>query len=122
MHSDRDPPLRRLIAAAGGGGDDGDMELPSRVTALETRLDTVLPTLATKSDVEGLRAEVVTMESRLIKWMVGLVIAGVTVVMSAGFSVFGLVTSRLDAKPAATSVAPVIIQVPAAAQPAAPSR
>jgi hypothetical protein len=41
-----------------GGGNppyDGDME--ARLTALETRLDTILPTLATKIDLSDLRTE-----------------------------------------------------------------
>lgn len=34
--------------------------LEERVTILETRLDTILPTLATKEDLAGARAELVT--------------------------------------------------------------
>lgn len=38
-----------------GGGDNGGMD--ARLAALEARLDAVLPTLATKSDVANLRAD-----------------------------------------------------------------
>ncbi|WP_426177872.1 coiled-coil domain-containing protein [Massilia sp. TWR1-2-2] len=55
-------PARPLKHSSGtpiaGGGEppyDGGME--HRMTALETRFDTILPTLATKADVEILRAE-----------------------------------------------------------------
>ncbi len=34
--------------------------LEDRVTILETRLDTILPTLATKEDIAGAKAELVT--------------------------------------------------------------
>ncbi len=85
----------------GGGGDDGRME--SRVTALETRLDTVLPTLATKADV-------VTMESRLVRWMAGIGIATVTVMIS----VLSFLYSRIDTKPAPAAPPPIIITIPGA--------
>jgi hypothetical protein len=52
-------PLKNSAGAdVAGGGEPpyyGGME--HRMTALETRLDTILPTLATKADMEGLRAE-----------------------------------------------------------------
>jgi Mg2+ and Co2+ transporter CorA len=43
------------VAGAGGPPYHGDME--PRVTALETRLDTILPTLATKADIADMRAD-----------------------------------------------------------------
>lgn len=59
-------PLKNSTAAAvAGGGEppyDGGME--HRMTALETRLDTILPTLATKADVEALRGD---MEKRFLE-------------------------------------------------------
>lgn len=52
-------PLKNATGAAvAGGGEppyDGGME--HRMTAPETRLDTILPTLATKADVEALRSD-----------------------------------------------------------------
>jgi hypothetical protein len=53
------PLANNTNAAVAGGGEppyDGGME--HRMTALETRLDTILPTLATKADVEAVRADV----------------------------------------------------------------
>ncbi|SAL25927.1 hypothetical protein AWB64_02113 [Caballeronia sordidicola] len=48
---------RLHVDLGGGGGDNGDMEIQRRLTALETRLDVVLPTLATKEDLQTLRAD-----------------------------------------------------------------
>lgn len=45
-------------AVAGGGEPPYDGEMEHRMTALETRFDTILPTLATKADVEAVRADV----------------------------------------------------------------
>jgi hypothetical protein len=53
-------------AGVAGGGEppyDGGME--HRMTALETRLETILPTLATKADVEALRAEMHQLHANL---------------------------------------------------------
>jgi hypothetical protein len=59
-------PARPLKPSSGtpiaGGGEppyDGGME--HRMTALETRFDTILPTLATKADVDILRADIDTL-------------------------------------------------------------
>jgi hypothetical protein len=59
-------PARPLKHSSGtpiaGGGEppyDGGME--HRMTALETRFDTILPTLATKADVETLRVDIDTL-------------------------------------------------------------
>ena len=43
---------------ADGGEPSYDHEMDRRLTVLETRFDTLLPTLATKSDLEALRSEV----------------------------------------------------------------
>lgn len=42
----------------GNGGPPSNFELDRRLTVLETRFDTILPTLATKQDLQELRAEV----------------------------------------------------------------
>src|SRR5260363_403287 len=46
-------PPPQTFDTGGGGGNNGDMR--DRLTALETRFDSVLPTLATKADIEDLR-------------------------------------------------------------------
>ena len=53
-----------------------------RLTAIETRLDT----FATKADLANLRADmkgdIARLETRLIKWMVGVLIASIAVASS----------------------------------------
>ena len=102
-------PLREVNLANGGGGshDDG---MEHRVTALETRLDTILPTLATRGDMHQIDASIKG-------WMIATIIA-----LFIGFAgLFFTVTSsirRSDA-PAVQPTAPLIIQVPYPAQPPA---
>ena len=76
---------------------DGDME--HRVTALETRLDTILPTLATKADLAQGFADVV-------KWIVGAAI-GVGV---AGITVMTFVLNNAVPKAPPTPT-PIVIQL-----------
>lgn len=97
----------------GGGGYDGDMN--ARITALETRLDTVLPTLATKSDIESVKTEIHKSTGDTHKWMIGTVIG-----LFLGFG--GLFLAMSNAlKPAPfPQAAPTIIQVPVPA-PAPPA-
>jgi hypothetical protein len=69
-----------------------------RQTALEARFDTMLPTLATKADVEALRADI-------HKWMVGSMIG-----LFIGFGGLAAALAQLI-KPSATP-APVVVQAP----------
>ena len=75
-----------------------------RLTVMETKLDAVIPTLATKEDVHKL-------ESAFVKWGVGLALA-----------IVGLVIGYLSLTRAAPAPAPIVIQLPAvtSAQPPAP--
>lgn len=86
-----------------------DDDMDSRLTALETRFDTILPTLATKSDLAELRAEVHKMSSEVKGWF----IATAIVVVVAMFTIANVMLSHVknQAAPAA-SPAPIIIQVP----------
>jgi hypothetical protein len=73
-----------------------------RMTALETRLDTVLPTLATKADLaKG--------TSDLVKWIVGIGIAGVAIILSV--LTFYMNAAKAPA-PAVQSAPNIIINVP----------
>ena len=99
--------LEKLGTAKSGGPPyDGDME--HRVTALETRLDTILPTLATKADIGELRAEFKGWTLTTALTIVGTMLAG-----------FIGIASLIAKQPSAPSSQPIIINVPAA-QPAAP--
>ena len=100
--------LRQTANLDKGGGPpyDGDME--HRITALETRLDTILPTLATKADIGELRAEFKGWTLTTALTIVGTMLAG-----------FIGIASLIAKQPSAPSSQPIIINVPAA-QPAAP--
>lgn len=50
--------MNAVPTVAGGGEPPYDKDMDRRLTVLETRFDTILPTLATRTDVEALRAEV----------------------------------------------------------------
>jgi hypothetical protein len=71
--------------AAGATRDRDPYSLDRRLTILETRFDTILPTLATKADLAELRAELkaeIRSESaKLMKW-----IATTLVTMVLGFA------------------------------------
>jgi hypothetical protein len=87
---------------------DGDME--HRVTALETRLDTILPTLATKGDIGELRADFKGWTLTTVITLVG--------TMLAGFIGLATVIGKQAPAPQAQQT-PIIINVPPPA--AAPS-
>lgn len=103
-----------------GGGEppyDGDMN--ARVTALETRLDTILPMLATKGDVAELRAdlsgEAGTLRTDMhkgfgdmIKWIVGVAFTGFAVLIAA----LTYFQAQNRAQQVAPSQQPIIINVP----------
>lgn len=96
---------------------DGDME--ARVAKLEA----IIPTLATKADVQELRlatkADVEKASHDVTKWVVGTMVGGVglfIVIMT-----FVLNNAVPKAAPAPVQQpAPIVIQVPAPAPPAAP--
>ncbi|MDB5777572.1 MAG: hypothetical protein JWP38_3705 [Herbaspirillum sp.] len=104
--------LDRLVAKIDKGGeppDDGDME---RLSALEARFDAVLPTLATRTDIESVKSEIHKSSGETHKWMLGTVIG-----LFLGFG--GLFLAMSNAlKPAAPqpAAAPIVIY----SQPALP--
>lgn len=102
------------VASGGGSGDNGDME--HRVTALETRLDTVLPTLATKADILATKTDISDAKSEMIKWVAGVGIAGVSVIIS----VMSFLILRADRGATPAQTTPIVIQVPPAVSVPAP--
>ena len=54
------------------------IEIERRLTAIETTLETMLPTLATKADLQAARAEWKSGLHSLTRWMVVTVIGSVT--------------------------------------------
>lgn len=72
-------PPRNAPEITDGGGPPYDGAMEARISVLESRLDTVLPTLATKADVAGLRSEISGGNSDMIKWIVGTAVGGIAV-------------------------------------------
>jgi hypothetical protein len=59
-----------------------DLETEHRLTALETRLDVILPTLATKADIAELKASVAEAKSSLLIWGITTAVAVVAILAS----------------------------------------
>lgn len=59
--------MNAVPSVAGGGEPPYDREMDRRLTVLETRFDTILPTLATKNDIDILRGEIEKLRSELFK-------------------------------------------------------
>ena len=59
-----------------------DIETEHRLTALETRLDVVLPTLATKADIAELKAAIAAAKSSLLVWGITTAVAVVAILVS----------------------------------------
>lgn len=105
----RRPPLRE----GGGGGDNTDME--ARLKALET----IIPTLATKSDMAELRADMHEMNAGISRWMLGTVITVIgTIVLGFAGLLFNLTRVVKPDNPPAQQMAPIVITVPAPTPPA----
>ncbi len=87
--------LQQKPPSGGGGGD----EMEHRVTALETRIDTVLPTLATKGDVENVRSDIArwTLQTTLV--IIGTMLA----------AIFGVAQVFKGQQPVATAAPPPVI-------------
>ncbi|NHZ41427.1 hypothetical protein [Massilia aquatica] len=64
-------PENKRASVAGGGGPPYDTDMDRRLTVLETRFDTILPTLATKADLAELRLDVERMHVDLRTTLTG---------------------------------------------------
>jgi hypothetical protein len=85
--------------------------MDSEVAALKAHIDTIVPTLATKADIEVLRAEMHKMSADGYRWMVASMIG-----MFIGFGGLYFAAGRsFDARPAAQATPPTVVQ--AAPQP-----
>jgi hypothetical protein len=76
-----------------------------RQMALEARFDTILPTLATKSDIEALRAEMHKMSAEGYRWMVASMIG-----MFLGFG--GLYFAGNNFAKSQPTATPIVVQAP----------
>lgn len=110
--------LRHAVNLDKGGGPPYDGGMEHRVTALETRLDTVLPTLATKADLAELKSEVHKGFGEMVKWIVGTGFVG----LAALITIMSFVLNNATPKAAPpVQQAPIIINVPAQAATPEPS-
>lgn len=91
-------------APSGGGGGD---EMDTRLTRIETRVETILPTLATKADVA-------TAESGIVKWLSAIFIG----LLSIAVAVMLFAINRITPPQSPQAVAPIIVypQAPGAPQ------
>lgn len=126
MHPRFEDRLKELDRAASdggrgidnGGGPPHDGNMDARITAIETRLDTVLPTLATRTDIESVKSEIHKSAGDTHKWMIATVIG-----LFLGFG--GLFLAMSNAlKPAAQAPqsSPIVIQIPSAPPPPASTK
>lgn len=87
----------------------------ARVTALEARLDTILPTLATKADIAEVRTDIQKGIGETHRWMIATVIG-----LFLGFGGLFLAMSNALKPPAVPAAqAPIVITLPPPATPAA---
>ncbi|GEM_PF-1412398 len=103
----------------GGGGSVYDAPMHERVAKLET----VVASLATKVDIEALRADIERGQKENRAWMLATVLALFAGILGAG----GLVLTALkpsSAQPSAVTTAPqpIIIQIPPPPQVPAPAQ
>ncbi len=97
--------IHQKNVAGGSEPPDNGLSTEHRMTALVTRLDTILPTLATKADIHHAVGET-------HKWMIATVIG-----LFLGFGgLFLAMSNALKPNPVLSQPQPIIIQVPAAAQ------
>jgi hypothetical protein len=91
-------------------------EFDCRLTVLETRVDTILPTLATKSDIDHLRAELVKALDDHMIWTIGIMLTMLIAFLGVNFAMFnatrGLIVAHL-ASAHATHPAPATQAIPA---------
>ena len=91
--------------------------MDARLTALETRFDTVLPTLATKADFAELKAEMHHNNTMVTRWMLATVIG-----LFFGFAgLFYAVSNGARQAVSAQPPPPIIINMPGAPPVTTPS-
>lgn len=108
------PDVARWSRPLESGGEPPDNDrMEHRLTVLETRLDAVLPTLATKGDVSEAK-------SSIVMWLSGIVFAGTAITITV--LIFAI--NRMGS-PAPTQAQSAPVQSPASQSvpiPAAPAR
>jgi hypothetical protein len=105
--------MNAVPSVAGGGEPPYDKDMDRRLTVLETRFDTILPTLATKYDLEALRSDFRTEHEKLrsdfrteheklradvsgllnesMRWIIGLVVAMFIGMLGLNYATFNAI-------------------------------
>ena len=89
--------------------------MDSEVSALKAHIDTIVPTLATKADIEVLRAEMHRMSAEGYRWMVASMVGmfiGFGGLYFAANRSFEARTAPQAAPPAVVTQPPVVIYLP----------
>ncbi|HET9763979.1 MAG TPA: hypothetical protein VFR50_10700 [Casimicrobiaceae bacterium] len=86
-----------------------DLETEHRLTAVETRLDVVLPTLATKADIAEVKAAMAALKSSLLVWGLTTAVAVVAILVS----LLLFVAQQLQSAPSEDSASqPIVHRLP----------
>lgn len=83
-----------------------------RLVAMEARWDAIIPTLATKADIEALRAAMQKMSADTYKWMVGSLIGLFIGFGGLGYSMAQVLKQPPPAPAIAQPPATIIINIP----------
>jgi hypothetical protein len=102
-----------------GGGPPHDGNMEHRLTALETRFDTILPTLATKADVGEILTDMQKMNAEIKTWTLATMITIIGTMLAA---IFGISQIYKTASSPVASPAPIIIQIPSQPPPQTPAK
>lgn len=101
----------------GGGGSNNGGNMDVRLSKLETRLDTVLPTLATKSDIHGLNSDIHREFTAQTRWTFTTVLA----IVAVAVAVLVFAINRIAPPPSQpTPQQPTVIVVPSGQVPSIP--
>jgi hypothetical protein len=94
--------------------------MDARLTALETKLETILPTLATKADMAELRADMHDMNASIKSWTLATMLTIIGTMLAAIFGVAQIFKTASAPLPPQQTSAPIIIQVPVQPAPQIP--
>ena len=61
-----------------------------------SRIEAILPYLATKEDIRGLEVYIAKMETSFVKWMIALIITAAASILSFGMSLTLLILRLID--------------------------
>lgn len=102
---------KKPVEPGDGGPHDGNMR--ERLA----RLEAILPTLATKADVEGVRTDLHKMDAAIVRWMLATVIGLFLGFAGLFFTMQNGINGALDRAIRSTAIPSAPVQPPPAAEP-----